>query len=170
MRRIQLRYAVGTAFLFAGGQGAAAQNIDAFKQCARVSAEADRLACYDSAVSALDATLAADIAARRSEAASKVAQTKVDNFGSSNLPAERQPVAKEAPAKELNAKIAGVSYDSFGSLVARLDNDQTWVQTESQSLPPIKVTDEVLIKRGALGGYRMTITRVHRSFSVKRKR
>jgi hypothetical protein len=160
---------------------AQAQNLDALKACARLSNESTRLACYDGAVVALDAALAGEIAARKKEAEvrlaeerklaeAKAAQAKLDSFGANNLPPGRQPETRVESPKDLKAKIDVVSYDPYKNLVALLDNGQTWIQTESLTLPKVKENDEVEIKRGALGGYRMTILRMNRSFSVQRKR
>jgi multidrug efflux pump subunit AcrA (membrane-fusion protein) len=160
---------------------AKAQNLDGLKACARISDESARLACYDSAVAALDAALAAEIATRQQEmqtrqaeeqrlAEAQAAQSKVDSFGASQLPPERQPKVKAEPFDQLGAKIDVASYDAYGNLAALLDNGQTWVQTESLTLPRIKPGDDVEIKRGALGSFRMKLLRSGRFFSVKRRR
>ncbi len=147
-----------------------AQSLDAIKVCSKMSGDTARLACYDTAIAATDTTLAAEIAARRQEAEAQAAQAKVDNFGASALPADRQPQARVETPTELTAKIEMVSYDPYKNLVALLDNGQTWVQTESQSLPNVRAGDDIRIKRGLIGGYRMTIKRISRSFSVQRTR
>jgi hypothetical protein len=172
---------IAALFLSGWANAAYAQNLDALKACARISDEAARLSCYDGAVVALDAALASEIVARKKEAdarqadakklaEAKAAQAKVDSFGANNLPPERQPeVSVEAP-KNLVAKIEVVAYDPYKNLVALLDNGQTWVQTETRTMPTVRVGDEAEIERGALGSYRMTIRRLNRSFLVKRKR
>jgi hypothetical protein len=157
-----------------------AQSLDAIKACARTSNEAARLSCYDTAVVAIDAALAAEIAARKQEtlarqaeeqrlSQAKAAQDKVDSFGANTLPSEKQPGTRVEAVDMLDAKIDGVSYTALGNLIARLDNGQTWVQTETITLPRIKVGDEVKIKRGALGSYRMIIVRMSRAIPVKRR-
>jgi hypothetical protein len=161
--------------------GLQAQNLDALKACARISNESARLNCYDSAVVSIDAGLAAEITARKQEmlarqadekriAEAKTAQNKIDSFGASNLPPRQQPETRVEIPNILDAKIDVVSYDPYDNVVALLDNGQTWVQTESQSLPRIRPGDAVQIKRGALGSYRMVIVRMNRAFPVKRRR
>jgi hypothetical protein len=158
-----------------------AQNLDALKACARISNETARLNCYDDAVIAIDAALAAEIAARKQEmlarqaeekrlAEAKAAQDKVNSFGANNLPPEKQPETKIEAPDILDARIEVASYDPYGNLVALLDNGQTWVQTETLTMPKIKIGDTVQIKRGALGSYRMIIPRMNRAFPVKRRR
>ncbi len=177
------RFGLLTALAIYCSMGAAAQaeNLDAIKACARISSESARLACYDSAVVALDAALAGEIAARKKEtetrlleetklADAKAAQAKLDSFGASNLPVERQPAVQVDIPKNLIAKIDVVSYDPYKNLVALLDNGQTWIQTETLTMPTVKIGDQVKIERGMLGSYRMTITRTKRTFPVKRKR
>lgn len=161
--------------------GLQAQNLDALKACTQISNESARLNCYDSAIASIDAGLAAEITARKQEmlarqadekriADAKTAQNKIDSFGASNLPLERQPETRVEIPDILDAKIDVVSYDPYDKVVALLDNGQTWVQTESQTLPRIRPGDSVQIKRGALGSYRMVIVRMKRAFPVKRRR
>jgi hypothetical protein len=174
-------FLISVALLCWTSTGAQAQNLDALKACARISSETARLTCYDGAVVTLDAALASEIAARKKEAEmrlaeetrlaeAKAAQAKIDNFGANNLPPERQPEIRTETAKELSAKIEVVSYNPLKNLVVLLDNGQTWVQTESRTMPTIRLGDEVQISRGALGSYQMIIKRMNRSFRVQRKR
>jgi hypothetical protein len=163
------------------GTLAQAQNLDALKTCARISNESARLTCYDGAMVALDGALSAEIAARRQEiqvrqaeekrlAEAEAAQAKVDSFGANHLPPERQPQTKVETFDQLTAKIDVAAFDAYGNLVALLDNGQTWVQTESMTLPRVKPGDDVEIKRGALGNFRMKLLRSGRVMAVKRRR
>lgn len=177
------RFAFFAGLLLCGGTCAAtqAQSPDSLKACARLSNEAERLACYDAAIAASDSVIAAEIAARKREAMlreaeakraaeAKAAQTKVDSFGANNLPPSRQPEKMSDTPDKLTAKIESLSYNQLGYLSVRLDNGQSWSQTESYSLPKIIVGDEVEIKRGALGSYRMRLLRANRVIRVLRKR
>jgi hypothetical protein len=174
-------FSIGLLFGTLCSTAVQAQNLDGMKACARISNETARLNCYDTAVVAIDAALAAEIAARKQEmlaqqaedkrlAKDKAAQDKVDNFGANNLPSEKRPSARVEMPDSLDAKIEVASYNALGNLVALLDNGQTWIQTETITLPRIKTGDEVKIKRGALGSYRMVIVRMNRAIPVKRRR
>ena len=173
-------------------QPALAQSLDGLKGCARLIDDAARLACYDSQMAVIDREAAAQIEQRKKEAAiraeeekrlaaqraaeekklaeERAAQAKLDAFGASNLPPERQPVQKADEMRELRAKVELVSFDPFGNAVLMLDNGQTWQQMELQKLPRIKIGDEVEINKGAIGGYRLTILRMNRTIPVRRRR
>jgi cell shape-determining protein MreC len=177
----RLSFLVTLILLGWSGSVVQAQNLDALKACTRISNEIARLSCYDGVVVSFDASLATEITARKQEtltrqtekkrlAELKSAQNKVDSFGANNLPPERQPEVRVKIPDVLEAKIETISYDPFNNIVALLDNGQTWVQTESQALPRVRPGDDVQIKRGALGSYRMVIVRMNRALQVKRRR
>ncbi len=163
------------------GTSVQAQSLDTLKSCARISGESERLACYDTAVAAIDATLAAELATRKREAearameakrlaAIKAEQDKIDSFGAGNLPKASQPASMTATADEIKAKIDTILSTGYDRIVVMLDNGQIWSQTEGKSLGTVKPGDEVEVKRGALGSYRMRLLRLNRVIQVLRKK
>ena len=157
------------------------------KTCATVSDDTARLACFDRAIIAIDAkaaqaakdrTVAAAVKAKADAAkaeadriaeTARLAQAKKDSFGAEQLAATQH--AKDiSDVKQLDAVISQVLTNALGDLTLVLDNGQIWQQTESASLPPIRSGDPVHIKKGVIGGFRLTFIKQGRTVSVKRFR
>lgn len=153
--------------------------------CSAEVEDAKRLACYDAAVAAGSAEARA-IAARRdaareaaaaekaaaearakAEAAEAARKAQADRFGQEGL---RLGGGDPDRLDELGAKIAETLLDRVGKTVFLLDNGQMWRQTDGLTLPPIRAGDAVEIRRGAVGGYRLTVPRVKRTVPVVRMR
>ena len=165
-------HAALAAALVAGG-GAAAQ-IEGFKVCASVSDGAKRLACYDAALAAADADAAARLAEQRraaeiaaakaaEEAKARKEQERLAAFGA----ADAKQAGGEEAINEISATIAELK-EGLSGFVVTLDNGQIWRQTESRTLPPVRVGDTVTIRKGVIGGYRMTFEQQQRTIAVKR--
>lgn len=163
--------ALGVALL---ASGSAAAQIDSFKACASISDGNKRLACYDSALAAVDAEAAAKLAEQRRAAeiaAAKAAeeakvrkeQERLAAFGA----ASGAKADGEEEVKEVSAAVAELR-DGVTGYVVTLDNGQVWRQTEARTLPPVRVGDTVTIRKGLMGGYRMTFHRQQRTIAVKR--
>lgn len=163
------------AALLAGG-GAAAQGegsaLGGFKACASISDGTKRLACYDSALAAADSEAASRLAEQRraaelaaakaaEEARARKEQERLAAFGADTAKANNESV------KEISASIAELS-EGLSGFVVTLDNGQVWRQTEARTLPPVRVGDTVSIRKGMIGGYRMTFERQQRTVPVKR--
>ena len=162
--------ALSAALLASGG---AAAQIDSFKACAAISDGAKRLACYDSALASVDAQAASKLAEQRrlaevaaakaaEEAKARKEQERLAAFGASSAAAD----ADEA-VREISAAIADLREGASG-YVFTLDNGQVWRQTEARTLPPVRVGDAVAIRKGMMGGYRLTLERQQRTIAVKR--
>lgn len=149
----------------------------ALAACISMVSDADRLRCYDTAVSALSADARAVAQRREAEAATAAAAAAAEAraaaerqaaFGSETLPAALQPEGERI--QQLEARVTETFMDGRNRAVLVLDNGQIWRQTEGVMLPAIRVDTDVVLKRGPLGSYRMTIERIRRTFSVSRIR
>lgn len=179
-----LHAAVAVALLTVAAPLSAAVDPARLIACSAEVDDAKRLACYDAAVAAASAE-ARTIAARREAAREKAAAEKA--AADARAAAEAAEAARKAQADrfgqeglrlggspdrldELQARIAETRLDRVGEAVFLLDNGQMWRQTDGLSLPPVRAGDAVEIKRGALGGYRLTVPRVKRTVRVVRMR
>jgi hypothetical protein len=165
---------------------------EALRACVALDNDAERLACFDRAVGALDARAAAaaaerarlaDIRAREAAAraaaeqaeqarlaAQAAAQAKVDRFGAEAVTKGPGDPASGADLDELTAKIIAVTDAGLGLSVIDLDNGQRWRMTEADAGAVIRPGDAVRLKRGALGSYRMSLQRSGRTLRVLRVR
>lgn len=137
---------------------------------ARAKLEAERQAQEKLAAEQRARQEAAQRAADAEQAARRAEQAKRDAFGAEQLPKGHQNPKPEEPQKELKGSITELLTDAFGNIVVVLDNGQVWRQTDSVSLPPVRVGDAVLIQRGLLGSFRMTFVKQRRTVDVKRFR
>jgi hypothetical protein len=166
------------------GQAALPKSISA---CAAIDDDAKRLACYDSAVSAIDLATAQTMEARkvaaqvRTKAAAEKAEAdrvaalaaaekaKVDNFGAVSVPKTLRPASESAvDIDNLEAAIAEFFYSPSKALIVVLDNGQMWRQKDSESMPPIRAGDKVRIQKRMISGFRMTFIRQKRTIDVTR--
>lgn len=164
-----------------------ADPLTALKTCATIDNDAARLACFDKEMIAIDSVAAqaakeravalaaktkADvirIEAERVAEASRVLQAKKDSFGAEQL-AATQRAKDQSDVKELDATIVEVLTNALGDFTLVLDNGQIWKQTESATLPPVRNGDVVRIKKGLIGGFRLTFVKMGRTVSVRRFR
>ena len=119
----------------------------AFRSCAAIKRNAERLGCYDRAVAALMA----------GKDATAMPATPESSFG---LLAGAGAAPLE-PAKEqqddlqsMNANVKGFGRAADGSLIIHFDNGQSWRQLSGGD-PLLKAGDTVTISRGALGSFQM---------------
>lgn len=173
MRRVIFHTTLAGVLLASAG---AAAQIEGFRACASIVDNSGRLACYDAALEAADAEAAARLAEQRraaelaaaqaaAEAKARQEQERLAAFGAEGT--RKREDADEEKIRQISATVAGVSEGANGVTVT-LDNGQVWYQTERQPLPMIRPGDEVTIRRGMLGNYRMTFERVRRTISVRR--
>jgi hypothetical protein len=169
------------------GQAALPKSISA---CAAIDDDAKRLACYDAAVSTVDAQVAKATEARkiaavaRAKAEAEKAESdrlvalaaadkaKVDNFGVATVAKEDRPasVTTKSELESLEAAVTSVFYTADKKLILALDNGQIWRQTDSSSSPLVRAGDKVEVKKGILGGFRMKLLRHKRMLDVLRFR
>lgn len=139
--------------------------------CVDLSDDARRLACYDAAMG-VDSD--SERAAGANAANPPVAQnapvspvpssapedpTATERFGYSGDIA-REKVDREAAAapklKMLQARITAIERLPLGEFVVTLDNGQVWRQKSKESIGPLHVGDQVTIRAGALGSFRLS--------------
>jgi hypothetical protein len=186
-----LKTSLMTALIFIVTTPASAQTAlpEKLKSCAVVEEDAKRLACYDAAISDIDATVAAATQARKQAAGVRAKQlaekteadrlaavanaekTKVDNFGIGSVPKSARAAAPlNVDLDLLEGSITKVFYSATKKVVVALDNGQIWRQTSSDSTPILRVGDKVEIKRGILGSFRLKFLKQGRVVDVLRVR
>lgn len=108
--------------------------------CASISADAQRLACFDRAFPR------APSAANAANAA--VAPAASQQFG--------LPAPAPAPGTVLDAieaKVVSVGRLSRGERLFQLDNGQRWAETNAEARGPVAPGDTVRVERGAFGSF-----------------
>lgn len=176
--RIVAAMVSGCMMLGATGAAKAQQVPERLVACAGKVDDAERLACYDSAVKSMGAEARAASEAREAEAkaakaaaaaaaasaaaaaAAKADAERKDSFGKAAAPSE--------VVAEISATITEVLKDASAKSVFVLDNGQIWRQADAFNLPNAKVGSAVTIKRGALGSYRLVPSGSNRSILVIR--
>lgn len=79
----------------------------------------------------------------------------------------RQQENHQAELKQITAVAVEVTKRTRGEHVVTLDNGQVWTEKDAESYFRVKVGDTVVIKRVAMGGYRM-VGRGNRASAVRR--
>ena len=148
--------------------------------CSAQADDAKRLACYDSVVKSLSAearkvsearevetakakqAVAAAAAAAAATAAAEAEAARKDSFGKAADSAD--------DVKSVTAAIAEILRDASGKSIFILDNGQIWRQADGYSLPSARVGGTVMVKRGAMGSYRLQPANSNRSVQVIRMR
>jgi hypothetical protein len=137
-------------------QGAQAQAVGAkdIARCATITADSDRLACYDG--------LARSTPTEARAPAVPPPQHPDQSFGMIKPRADKSP----EPSR-MEAKILDVTTDSHGSVTVHLGNGQTWTLDDGPVL--LRAGDAIVIKRASLGSFLMT-TPTNRVYRVRRLR
>jgi hypothetical protein len=151
---------------------AEASALERAQACVNQSDDTRRLACYDAALGVGSDT---DSSAGANGATLPVAQnapaplpasspttqnpTATESFGYHGDVA-REKVDREAAAapklKMLQARITAIERLPLGEFVVTLDNGQVWRQKAKESIGPLHVGDQVTIRAGALGSFRLS--------------
>ncbi len=173
-------FASGTALLAAAP--ASAQLAEEMTRCAVIAINADRLACYDKAVSGISAEArqisqrrAAETARIEREAAAAAAiaaneKARADAEARKAAFGSKEQYRQEAVERvqKIEAKVKNTILAQTGATVIILDNGQVWAQLESRGLPSIRTGDAITVDRNNFGGFEMTLGRSKRTFQVKR--
>ncbi|HEY2177961.1 MAG TPA: hypothetical protein VGH15_05210 [Caulobacteraceae bacterium] len=166
MRRTQLLLfaAAGAMSVLASARPAGAAKelsnpkvIQNLLDCRKLTDNAERLACYDREAAAVQtATSSGDLVTIDREQR-RAARRQAFGFSLPSL-AFLERGEKAGEVNHLTAQAAEVSQDPFGKWVIKLDDGAVWTQTEPEMLArrPRKGSS-VVLSRGALGGYFMTI-------------
>lgn len=163
------------------------------QQCATITDDKARLACYDALVRPAQIALARppepqevthtptkeeqeswfgfDISSLFGASPSQ--QTTPQQFGSENLPATKQ---KEEQAKvevdSISATVAEYAFNPFGKFIVVLDNGQVWRQQEGDAdharFHKVPKDNKVTISRGFIGSYNLTINDSDKVYKVER--
>ncbi len=154
--------------------------LDEVQRCARLTADRERLDCYDQVARRLTA---AQPLASASAAATRTATTASPSSSSAHVEAP-PPVnpgtefglsvaAKQARDPEkakqdsISAEVATVARRPTGEMVVTLANGQVWAQLDSDTRARLKTGDTVTIRRAALGSY-LLVTPSKMAMRVKR--
>ena len=172
MMRLAYALVILAPLLHPGVSSAAeASVLERAQACVNQSDDTQRLACYDAALGAVSK---ADESPGTNDAIPPVPQnraaspapspttggpTATESFGFYGDIA-REKVDREAAAapklKMLQARITALEYLPLGEFVVTLDNGQVWRQKTKESIGPLHVGDEVTIRAGALGSFRLS--------------
>jgi hypothetical protein len=189
---IRLGYAVALVSLMhpCAGIAAAASADERVQACATEPDDARRLACYDDAVGVVRETGNSQGAEAQNASAQNAPapdvpkgnvptpqpssaadeRTATERFGYQGEIAREQidrQAATTPKLKMLQARITGIESLPLGEFVLTLDNGQVWKQKAKESIGPLRVGDQVTIRAGALGSYRLSASS-NRSTLVQR--
>jgi hypothetical protein len=169
--------------------------LEAIGRCAAITDNTARLSCYDALTPRVKDALAAPPEALPGNrtptaeeerswfgfdlsslfGASPSQQTTPAQFGSDRLPsvhAQEQTAAAEVDT--ITAGVTEVSFTPFGRFIVFLDNGQVWRQIEGDTdlatfsfRKPAK-DNKVMISRGLIGSYNLSINDSNRTFKVTR--
>lgn len=115
--------------------------------CARVSAPAERLACYDKAFPLPGEVVAA--AAQQAQAGFGLTRghgRKVTGGGGG--------IAQVAPDR-IESRVVSVAHGGGGQRRFELDNGQVWMQADANSNGHVRSGDVVQLRNGALGSHQL---------------
>ena len=146
--------------------------------CARLTDDAQRLACYDAAVR-LEAAATAEQPARHVEkepqdpppapaAVTVQAPPAVEQASAAEFGMETKQVEKRQ-LDALQARVQKVRKDPYGRLIVTLDNGQVWRQSESGSYP-LADGDRITIERGFLSAFYLQVDGLNRRIKVQRSK
>lgn len=120
--------------------------------CSRLVDPTERLACYDSAFPPVSGARSGgvDLQAEKAKA--------LEEYGlNQGQLTEREPERAEVQVHRIEATVAQVNERSSGERVVTLDNQQTWLLTETSGKGRLRPGDRVVIRNAALGTF-MLIT------------
>lgn len=118
-----------------------------FEACVALKRDSERLACYDKAVSLLQAG-----------GESTPAPTAENMFGANQDIAAPKSVTSEVKREELRqirGSVTSLRRLEDGMIQLELDNGQVWRQQDADVRLTIETGDEVTIARAALGTFRL---------------
>jgi hypothetical protein len=150
-----------------GGTPAA---LGAVYQCAAITGEQERLACYDAAVTRLrDAETQGDVVAVDRQQADQVRR---ESFGLS-LPGLVNIFQGNGrhfePIDNVQMQVTRVAAAGAGRNRFVMSNGQTWVQVEAQDAHNVRAGDTITIHSGAFGSYFLTPARGGQGHRVRRE-
>lgn len=167
--------------------------LKALENCATITDDKARLACYDALVRPAQAALSRPPEPQEAAApptkeeqrswfgfdisglfgASPSRQTTPQQFGSENLSATKEKVGKaEQEVDSITAGVTEYAYTPFGKFIVFLDNNQVWRQLQGDAdraiFRKVPRDNKVTISRGFIGSYNLTINDSSKVFKVER--
>jgi hypothetical protein len=140
----------GAGAVWAAAAAAAAQPVPpALEACTHISAEGERLACFDREMSALSKVATAGAGATPLTPEQKLG---LSPEGVRKLET-RQGMPADKSRQELTARLTSVARNPAGREVFTLDNGQVWRQAESRARFEAHAGEAVKITPGALGSF-----------------
>lgn len=138
--------------------------------CVTQTDDARRLACYDAAlgvgsdtdrsagVNGSKPAVPQNAPVSRPSTPTTHERTATERFGYRGEIAREEVDRKAAASKleMLQARITAIEWLPRGEFMLTLDNGQVWRQKTKQSVGPLHVGDQVTIRAGALGSFRLS--------------
>ncbi len=135
---------------------AAQQN--AMLECVKIIDDTRRLACFDSVVENISES------SNITQKVMPTKQEKIADFGKTQLresPVKavriEQKKAEEKDLKEITLKVKKSVYTATKKFVLFMENGQVWKQKDGRKIRLPKGAFEVVIKKGAIGGFNMIV-------------
>jgi hypothetical protein len=172
---------------------ALAQTPAALMTCVKITADTERLACFDKAMAstspearaasdkrAAEAAVVAAAAAKakaEADAEADAAKAKADaaaqrdSFGAEGVASSTARF--ETPAgelQEIETSVTELLTNASGQWLFLLENGQLWKQADTSRVPHVRVGDRVKVTRASLGGYHLNFLKQKVWVLVKRVR
>jgi len=164
-------------FLFGGKLAHAAPANDVVEpladmlECAKITEDIGRLACFDAVVKNTQTTVKAKIIKNKVEKE----QEEIANFGKGQLRAspvkeirEKQRKIEDKALKKITLKVRKFTYTASNRFVLFMENGQVWKQKDSGRIRLPKGEFSVMIKKGLIGGYNMIVPTKKQLIKVER--
>jgi hypothetical protein len=159
---------------------AAAPAPTGFESCGQIGADKERLACFDHelalqkerkqtaapAAATAPASAAAPVVARSTPPPQELTPEQAMGLSPGKI-LQIEGSTSATKLNKLSAKIEGVSTNSSGREMFRLENGQVWSQVEPDSNFKVQPGDTVVITRGALDSFFMSAN-THMNTRVRR--
>jgi hypothetical protein len=136
-----------------------AATLRAVVDCRAIATAADRLACYDRSVAALDTAEREKRVVVLDERQVRETRRSMFGFASvSNPLIDGQDENDATQMREITTTVERATRDRFGKLVVTMDDGAVWHQADDIDLVrPPKKGSVALIRRATLGNYRMKL-------------
>jgi hypothetical protein len=131
------------AVLLSSSVTAAERLPQAIEACATLRRDAERLACFDKAVAALQA------------GETTTAVTAENMFGASTETARRPQGPQREELQQISGIVTSLRTTDGGMIILELDNGQVWRQQDSDVRMMVAKGDTVTIVRASMGTFRI---------------
>jgi hypothetical protein len=151
------------AALLAGGPAVAKQHapdtgtpaqVQKLMACRTITAADQRLACYDRETAAMNEAIATKDLVMVDKERARAAGRSLFGF---TIPNFAGLFGSNGEISQIDATIKGTSHNSDGGWTLTLDDGSVWTQTDDWPGLDARVGKKVLVKRGVLGSYWLSI-------------